>query len=181
MILNPGAIAAASAAAAARRRRIREEERKHAYVSEHLEEIIAAGKDETVWSVKTNVSGLPDYRKSFFEWFFGLKGQYKIPEESSEQYMRRAFESFDFYLSNGLLIAGKGNLSLKFELKTNPESIEQRETVLFQPRESRCEAIKAVVPFRVHPSEIIYRTFSMCKNLEGLTTEQLPYKINFVE
>lgn len=160
-------------------RKRRKENEKFQCVKENLEEILKNGVDETVWTVKTDVKGLPECN-----WLTGLfLKRYKSPwDYSNLDYLKRMFSPrhrnfyVAFYVKDDLLVVhyedSFASLQLHFNLvKQQTTKRFEKEYLLFKPYYTDHEEIKADLEVHTNPFSVEYKRF--LKNEKCMRTKCL--------
>jgi len=172
--------AVAGGVAGARRMEEMREYEEQDHIVSHLGQIVERGRDEYLWLVEVNVSGLPELKRSFAEKILGLRRRYKTTTESSGIYLMRVFKEFEFYGNGkGMLVGRRRELSLYFGMEPHDQKTEERDIVLFEPYLTACDRITARVPVRIHETDVHYKRFQMDGSAGDGSKVTLPDFIHF--
>ncbi len=165
-------------AVVARARRRAEEEALFQYIAEHRGEIIGEHENERVWRVNTHVSRLPEYNPPWSRRLL-RKNHYTDSKEPPADYLRRVFDSFEFYKDDDFLVARRKEMSLSFALVELGSLTEEREVTLFEPDLTDYERIAEKISVTVHPLKVEYRNF-VVGDVRKLEKASLPDVVRFV-
>jgi len=130
-------------------------------------------KNKFLWELHTRISGLPEAERDFLDKLLGRKEQYKEPDESPFQYLKRVLRSFDIYERDNMLIAKDEELCLYFE-------ITEKEEISPKP----CYDGLNGIPVRIHRTDIRYSSFSTNGEEQNFDEKErflLLHRINLVD
>ena len=145
---------------------IRKELKERRESLSRLEEISEKGSEETIWEVES-AGVLPERARGALSQTFRINEKYKLPEETSADYLERVLDTFELREKGDQVVAYRKGLYLLFTKKSLPETFAEKEVEIFEPWLTVASPITTHMRVAQHHSQLTFQSYSDKLDLKG--------------